>query len=633
MYYSYVVIIDFFLRFVLVLVLAFLWNHQLLLYFGLVRTSRREDCTAVSAAKNWYPFRPEVSSWQRRYCPRCLLRTMSAAARSGRIELAEDAALTVNLHICVVENTGLEVEETADPETGGGRIVRASKDIVPQPQHQQDGQMEHGSTPLLLLREQPALVCPQQDYMSFLEAFLDAPTEIQLGILDMFYQPLDSPMGLSLLEPTRLLFFLGVMDDVTVIHQLLCILMTNGHQYRGDMVALVLFGSKFSHSCHPNAAFSSTTDDGCLEYYSTFTIRKGDEVTFSYVSDLFETPTLERRQLLWQTKSFDCHCPRCLGPDYCRCLPCSSCCSLMVCNYNRDSDGGMNNGRRDRLEVWEPFWECVDCKTREDPIDMQRKERDIQQVLQGIEKDLMSRKTFDPSGGRRLSARKFQPICNPQSIRELVLDCMDELSSTHHLTVKALRLLVMSSMAQAYVSIKQNVVRHLPNRLDPRVASFMRMSVVAGIQLVLACECVAASCTGCYLSHNNNASSSKKVSSCFNGNVMSDLFFTVRHSPHYDRATALRHVIEDLMQLPLFLWPPMSIELILRYLPFLRIKFKTSLRYKAINKKQRRDVDDDSDTEEDLLDLLENLLQSIRCVECVTVWEGSVEAMIAAAEQ
>lgn len=42
-----------------------------------------------------------------------------------------------------------------------------------------------------------------------------------------FYQPLDSPMGKSLLEPTRLLFFLGV------IHQLLCILMTNGHRASG----------------------------------------------------------------------------------------------------------------------------------------------------------------------------------------------------------------------------------------------------------------------------------------------------------------------------------------------------------------------------------------------------------------
>jgi hypothetical protein len=43
-------------------------------------------------------------------------------------------------------------------------------------------------------------------------------------------------------------------------------------------------------------------DDGFLEYYSLKTIQAGEEVSFSYLSDLYETPTLERRQLLWQNQ-------------------------------------------------------------------------------------------------------------------------------------------------------------------------------------------------------------------------------------------------------------------------------------------------------------------------------------------
>ncbi|KAG7345122.1 SET methyltransferase domain containing protein [Nitzschia inconspicua] len=544
---------------------------------------------------------------------------------SGRIELAEDAP-EVNLNVCVVENHGLEVVE----DTKKGRIVRASINVPSK--SQQAATTTSSSKYRLLLRERPAIVCPQQDYMAFMEAFLDAPIEIQLGILDMFYQPLDSPMGQSLLEPTRLLFFLGVLEDVTVIHQLLCILMTNGHQYHGDRVALVIFGSKFSHSCQPNAAFSSLSEDGCLECYSLTNIRNGEEVTVSYMSDMLETPTLERRQWLWQTKSFLCTCPRCLGPDYCRCLPCPSCLAMIPCDYERDIPQPKTRNQKvedNDNDNWRSFWRCDICQLVADSDRLQKKEREIHKALKTVEQDLLSRKNFDPSSGGKEKYNNNNNNsmgCSPDSVQELVQECIEELSSTHYLTIKSLRLWVMSSTAQAYVTIKQNVLRGMTNHHDLRASSYIRMSVLGGIQLVRACECVAANCTGCYHWSTTMEAGAATAENRKNATVGPKKFVEPSgHPPQYDRATPMRHVAENLLQLPLFLWPPIGMEMVHRYLPTLRIKFRCSLRYQIKNSTQRNDIPETID----MLDLFETLWQTIRCSECGTVWDGSVAAMTA----
>jgi SET domain len=533
---------------------------------------------------------------------------MSACASiSGRIELAEDAP-DIDLSVRVVENRGLEVVM----DLHKGRTVGATVDL-PSSRHYE-----------VILRERPALVCPQQDYMAFMEEFLDAPIEIQLGILDMFYQPLDSPMGQSLLEPTRVLFLLGMLEDATVIHQLLCILMTNGHQYHGDHVALVIFGSKFSHSCQPNAAFSSMAEDGCLEYFVLTNIARGDEVTFSYLSDLFETPTLERRQLLWETKSFRCTCARCMGPDYCRCLRCPSCHAMMICDYQRDNPRRDNSddtnlghdadsSKTDDKDDWFPLWKCDSCQSEAETQKLLRKEREIRQILRTIEHDLMSRQNFDPSGG----TYKSDMSTSPTTLRDLVQECIDELSATHFLTIKTLRLLVVSSTTQSYMRIKQSVVRgHWNYRLDLQAMSNMRLSVMAGIQLVLACECVAANCTGCYIRESKANSEVTTLLDCF----------AIQHSPHYDRATPMRHVLENLLQLPVFLWPPDSMTMSHRYLPTLRVKFKHSLRHQLRSGSATGDNTEEEGV--DMLDWFDVCLQQLCCRECGTFWDGFLEGIV-----
>ena len=127
----------------------------------------------------------------------------------GRITLVDDAP-PIDYNVRVVVNLGVEVVVTPSK----GRILKATKDFS----------LDDDSYKPIL-RERPAIICQQDDYMDFMEQFLDSPLQIQLGILDMYYQPLtNSPIGLSLVEPSRILYMLGVLEDLKVIHQLLCIL-------------------------------------------------------------------------------------------------------------------------------------------------------------------------------------------------------------------------------------------------------------------------------------------------------------------------------------------------------------------------------------------------------------------------
>ena len=453
-----------------------------------------------------------------------------AEEEEGRIALADDAP-PVDLTLLVVENQGLQVISHSEM----GRVVVSTKGF--------DSNVLYKP----ILREHPALVCKVMDHMSFMEEFLEAPLEIQVGILDMFYQPLDSPMGQSLVEPAKLLFLIGVLEDFRVIHQLLAIWMTNGFQYQGDQSAVPLFASKFAHSCNPNVGYSSNSVDGCLEYKLLRPIQKGELACFSYLSDLFETPTSERRQLLMETKSFWCRCERCMGPDYCRAQKCNTCSKLIPCQYTTN-------------EHCSPYWECPDCGLLE-TFPYLHSERELEKALQ-----LVDRATEQMNGFNKRTQYSVT------TLQEMVRDCITSLSSTHYLTIKALRILVKVATSNAYVHIKKLMVRAL-SLDDPNVHSLLRSSVVAGFQLILACECVAANCTGCYLS-DTWAEDDKEDNDPMTKRNLSGVF-QIHHEPNYDRATPMRHMCETLLQLPVFWWPPIALTMVQRYMPILQAKLGT----------------------------------------------------------
>ena len=467
----------------------------------------------------------------------------------GRIALSDEAP-EVNLGALILENHGLEIIENHPTM---GRVIVATTDL--------DGPLLFES----VLRELPALVCKPEDYLDFMEQFLDAPIELQVGILDMFYQPLDSDIGKSLVEPAKALFMVGVLEDLTVIHQLLSIYMTNGHVYRGTHTAIPLFGSKFAHSCVPNIGYSSlASEDGALEYKLLRPVKEGELVCFSYIADLLETPTPERRQLLQETKAFRCLCVRCTGPDYCRAMPCPHCLATVPCRYHSHSD--------------EAYWECPDCGMLKADA-LVRTEREFEKTIDILNRKIEKRKNF-------LSVDRE---VTPTLLRELVDECVTNLGQTHHLTIKGLRLLLTQATANAFVKIKNLISRGLPVGA-PHVYSLLRESVDAGFQIVLAGECVAAECPGCQIVGHGNEVGGRGLNLC------------PKHEPHYDRALVCRHICDNLLRIPLFWWPPSGLVMVMRYVPLMRARFGSLT----------------ASIEEHISSLAEALV----CLECQTYWDA-----------
>eukprot|EP00980_Cylindrotheca_fusiformis_P006372 scaffold1356_cov123-Cylindrotheca_fusiformis.AAC.53 len=483
----------------------------------------------------------------------------------GRIAFADDAP-PVLLDLMVVENKGLVIQN--HPEMG--RVLVATRDF---------DEAEIGSA---ILVEKPAIVCQQDDHMDFMEKFLDAPEAVQVGILDMFYQPLESPMGKSLIEPAKVLFMIGVLEDFMVIHQLLSIWMTNGMQWQNDKSALTLFASKFSHSCNPNLGFSTRGD--CIEFILLRPIAKGELATFSYLTDLLETPTYERRQLLLDTKSFVCMCDRCLGPDYCRCIKCPGCPEEKIpCYYPYPED-----------KPFEPLWACPNCNLVDSAV-MEQKERSMDRTLDVVSQGVQSINFQNRS--------KF----SPSMLHELVQECQGTLSPVHYLTIKSLSLLFSVSTSLAFDYMKKLVVRGISLN-DPSVHSLFRISVEAGFALVLAGECCAANCSGCYDDYFNGDSATTTTRSSL---------LVIHHEANYDRALPMRHALDNLLQLPISWWPPCALDMAERYLPLLKAKYGTTIT-------ERSNGEPEDDTIQELEAIVVELVENASCLECGTYWDGKI---------
>ena len=453
------------------------------------------------------------------------------------------SANIINREVLVVENNGIKVsysDGAKGKSLGRTTVATRSFDTLYVP----------------VLRERPAIICASGDYLGYLEQFLNSSEDVQMGILDCFAQPLDSPMGQSLVEPAKLMFLLGVLDDFNLIHRLLSIYATNAHQYKdiSDKVntgadekddaigCLPIFGSKINHCCNGgNVGYSAHASDGCVEYTVIQPIQKDDTVTFTYLTDLYETPTPERRQILFDTKHFICECERCNGPDYCRFLPCPECTKLIACVYAPESS--------------DPLWKCSTCGPESSDNDsMIVLERQMEQTLKMIERSV-----------QKLSNFNRIPEFTPADLNELVQECSDKLSPTHYLTMKALRLLVTVCTCSAYVQTKRLVVRG--GWTNPQILALHRAGVEANFRLIAACECVAAGCPGCgSLVANGEVNDSKS------GTVMDSAVFP--HAPLFDRATPVHRAYEELTEyLPPHYWPSYTVTLFTRYLPLLHIKF------------------------------------------------------------
>ncbi|CAO3587368.1 unnamed protein product [Absidia cylindrospora] len=97
-------------------------------------------------------------------------------------------------------------------------------------------------------------------------------------------------------------------------------------------IALMLWGSKFSHACSPNLLLQYDPPTNTMMFVATRTISAGDVLTFSYLPEdeslggLVCGSTQGRRAKLQQFKFFDCACDRCQDRDVCRGADCPERC-------------------------------------------------------------------------------------------------------------------------------------------------------------------------------------------------------------------------------------------------------------------------------------------------------------------
>jgi hypothetical protein len=404
-----------------------------------------------------------------------------------------------------------------------GRIVIATKDIpVGQP----------------LLREAPALFWKSDDWIGFLTKFNALPEEYRRGILDMYHPPLDSPaMARFALVSRDIQHQYQSSMTCELIHKLLAIVITNTHQYYGNpdseyeevfrrvdsgKSALFLYASKVAHSCQPNTAYTSKTQDGKLEYKVIRAIHTGDMVTFSYLDKLYETPTFIRREKLHHSKAFLCECNRCMGPDFSRQFSCVTCNKQVTCATD---DSGKE------------CWSCTECGRLENVSSTyEKKEMIAKQQVEEIEHQMMMDITRVPT----------------HNAKPLIDNVSRSLSPLHFLTLQAMEL--YTRLCASHAVQMEQISSTLPHQMSAQVlrkfgsVKHLRMEAAKmGLAIASACECIAAGCNG---------------RDC-----------STKHAAIYECHQTVFFASQDLLKCDSHSWPDDSARMIQTYIPLMRISF------------------------------------------------------------
>lgn len=197
---------------------------------------------------------------------------------------------------------------------GHGRVMRATRDLAP------------GDT---VLRESPSLAWPHDNVDQLISGFLGASAQIQAALLDMAAPDVDS--GLDEIDSEaarrkavearaalaaerrqlaeRLADCYDGQRALELIEHLLLIADCNAHAFEGRS-GLFPIAAKADHSCEPNCGHS-TRVGGEMHFFATRPIRAGDDVTISYLDDVWATSRETRRRTLLVQKRFFCKCTRC----------------------------------------------------------------------------------------------------------------------------------------------------------------------------------------------------------------------------------------------------------------------------------------------------------------------------------
>ena len=360
----------------------------------------------------------------------------------------------------------------------------------------------------VVLTETPLLVWPHgedelRSCVAFLAAFQRASPTTRATVLYDFYHPkLDDESSLAvpkygLLAAAILRTGSAVGLTEVQVHRLLLIKATNAHAYYGkemhfdeilettantaDKEALFVAAAKVSHACVPNTSYSSKRRDGKLEYRAIRAIAAGDLVTFSYIENVWTTPTADRRAELRANYGFHCRCAHCEASDdtgeQCRQLRCPTCSGLA--RYLVHPPEVEEPSRSVPPERTLPRWVCtVDCgplptATMAPGLAAEEAIADeFARLTSMLHRDCMSIK--------------------PSSLKRLAVRAARDLAPTHRLVI-----LIQQDLATQFASLAKIVTdQPFASRVLGDAQSLRADAALEGLRGVAICECLAHGCHG-----------------------------------------------------------------------------------------------------------------------------------------
>lgn len=226
----------------------------------------------------------------------------------------------------------------------------------------------------IVLREPPTLFWSADNVGDLVSGFLALQPEEQREVLEMATPNLESDLDkvVGLAERARQLAARkerqaarrGLAEEIAkgyadnprlleLIETLLYIGDCNAHAFQGD-VGLFPLAALANHACDPSCGHTTKVANE-MRFIAVRPIKAGDEISISYLPEVWATPCEQRRKTLLLQKLIFCRCARCLGPDHCRGLRCvaSACSGVAV-----------------RGEAGNP-WVCGTCKAEASDASME----------------------------------------------------------------------------------------------------------------------------------------------------------------------------------------------------------------------------------------------------------------------
>ena len=186
----------------------------------------------------------------------------------------------------------------------------------------------------IVLRERPSMSWPHDRADEMFPSFLVAGAAAQASILDMAMPSVSSDLERVSDKSSRDEVFAartqrakersqhaqllaqdyeGSPRILELVEALLLIADCNAHAFE-DRIGLFPIAAKANHSCNPSCAHS-TKVGGEMRFYASRSIAPGEEITISYLDNVWHLELSERRQKLLLQKLFFCRCPRCTSSE------------------------------------------------------------------------------------------------------------------------------------------------------------------------------------------------------------------------------------------------------------------------------------------------------------------------------